>query len=179
MSLNNDHFTIWPKSEITYTHGICSLHPESWVFLCMCGRFSWRLSQLHIPSKKRAVVDLWWTSGPGIDARMWPHTILMLVLPHNLLWPMGLGKFDNTEARWVFAHPSGGKGQECAFRQVVIKLVGFYSLGNMWQCLQRPDCHSWSEGAIGISWVEAKDVAKHPPMNRTAPSQGITEPECQ
>ena len=31
--------------------------------------------------------------------------------------------------------------------------------------------------ATGIPWVEARDAAKHPPVQRTAPQQRIIQPE--
>lgn len=37
--------------------------------------------------------------------------------------------------------------------------------GDMWQCLEVHDCHNWGDGTE-TEWEEAKDVDKHPTMQR-------------
>lgn len=51
---------------------------------------------------------------------------------------------------------------------------GFALQGNTWQCLGTFfGCHPGKWDATGISWVKARDAAKHPIMHRTIPQQRV------
>ena len=58
-------------------------------------------------------------------------------------------------------------------------LIAVLLPGDIWQCLETYLVVTTWGGATGVSWVEARDVAKHPKY-RTAPhNTQLSSPKCQ
>ena len=77
--------------------------------------------------------------------------------------------------------PVQADGEEwgvCTYKAVVRLPPG--TLGNVWRHFC---CHKWAgvgvgkEESIDISWVKARDAAKHPTVLRTAPPQRLIGPQ--